>query len=69
MLHMVFKNFFCFTDSEGSTLNICDSLLLIKESIDSGLKAQLDELKEINASLRLQSKFFLDSVEKEKEKN
>ena len=54
ILHSVFTNFFCYTDTDGDTLNLCDSLLLIKASLDQNIEQQkniVSELKKINQSL------------------
>ncbi len=47
-LHSVLGNFLYYQDSEGGTLNLCETILLLKESIDQNLK----EFKNLNENLK-----------------
>ncbi len=47
MLHTVFSQFLEYHDTEGSSLNLCEVLLLLKDSIDQNTKIQQDILKKM----------------------
>lgn len=47
MLHSVLTDFLKYTDSTGASLNLCETILLLKNSIDENTKMQKELLNAI----------------------
>ena len=50
MLHSVLSDFFKYSDGTGESLNLCETLLLLKNSIDENTKMQKQILATVLAT-------------------